>query len=119
MEYLLKRGAVNPVHDKTRRSGEFPRELWTALVLILAGPVLLVDALLENPSLLEAGIAALIEALVAAVCSGGGTPSASGSDAIPSCGRRSTGGHTAENQRPGRAVSMASLSSPGSKARNR
>ncbi len=60
MEYLLKRGAVNPVHDKTRRSGKFPRELWTALVLILAGPVLFVDALLENPSLLEAGIAALI-----------------------------------------------------------
>ncbi len=60
MEYLLERGAVNRVHDKTRRSGEFPRELWTILALILAGPVLFVDALLEDPSWHEAWIAALI-----------------------------------------------------------
>ncbi len=49
-----------PVNDKPRRSGELPRELWTALALILAGPVLFLDALLEEPSLEGAWVVVLL-----------------------------------------------------------
>ena len=51
---------MNPVNDKSRRSGELPRELWSVLALVLAGPLLFVDALLEEPSMEGAWVVVLL-----------------------------------------------------------